>query len=327
MDNLKGISAVAFSAAAIGLWISGSDDVKKPLAAPLKDPAGDLTNRKTLPTHQTGVRSIFGLLKRTYAEFAEDRIPAVAGGITFFVLLALFPAIASVVSLYGLIGQRRDTADQLTHLGGFLPGGAVSVLGDELHRLTTQKPAELGTGFLIGLGIALWSSSGGIKALVDGLNIAYEVRETRSFIRLTLLALLFTAIAVMFMIVAVGLSTIVPSLIQALPLSDVTQTLLNILCWPLGYLACALLLAVVYRFAPARGSVKWQWITWGSGIASALWIGGTALFSWYVQNYGSYNRTYGALGSAVGFLTWIWLSLVILLSGAELNRELERKSE
>lgn len=263
---------------------------------------------------------LWRFVARVYEEFSQDRIPTVAGGITFFALLALFPAIGSAVSLYGLFADRASIAHDLDLVTDFLPGGAITILKAELGRLSAQPNDTLSLAFLGSSLVALWSASGGFKALVDGLNVAYEVPETRSFLRLSINALLFTAAAILFAASAIYLGLIVPDMTQGGPV----VTLLQVLVWPASFLACTLILAVVYRFGPNRTHPKWRWITWGSATSSLLWLAGTRLFTWYVEHFGSYNRVYGDLGAAVGFLTWLWLSLVILLLGAEINCELER---
>jgi len=264
---------------------------------------------------------LWKFLTRVYAEFSQDRIPTVAGGITFFALLALFPAIGSVVSLYGLFSDRASIAHDLDLVSGFLPGGAITILKNELARLSAQPGQTLSLALLGSSLIALWSASGGFKALVDGLNVAYEVSETRSFLRLSVNALIFTGAAILFAAAGIYLGLVVPDMTAAGP----GVLMLKVLAWPASFLACTLVLAVVYRFGPDRRHPKWRWITWGSATSSLLWLAGTQLFSWYVEHFGSYNRVYGDLGAAVGFLTWLWLSLVILLLGAEINCELERE--
>src|SRR4051812_281098 len=265
------------------------------------------------------------IVARVYSEFAEDRIPAVAGGITFFFLLALFPAVASIVSLYGLFADRKSIVEGLNMVSGFLPGGAVTVLRTEILRLVAQKPQALGLTFFISMIVALWSASGGVKALLDGLNIAFETKENRSFLRITANALIFTVIGAILTSVAIFLVVQLNELILRLPHSQLLGTAFQIVAWPIGFFLCSLVLSVIYRYGPNRTHTPWHWITWGSALAAAAWLAGTLLFSWYVQNFGRYNRTYGDLGSAVGFLTWVWLSLVILLTGAEIICEIERR--
>ena len=265
-----------------------------------------------------------GIAKRTLAEIVADRIPFVAAGVTFFILLALFPAIASVVSLYGLFADRASIAHLVDHAAAFLPGGAVTVLDAELHRLIAQKPGKLNLAFLIGFVIAVWSASGGITALADGLNVAYELRETRSFLRLTAHALVATAACVLFAACMTELAVVLPAMAQHFAFPGAMARLYSILRWPAVFLVCVLMLDVFYTLGPNRRPIRWQWVSWGSAAASLLWILGTLLFGWYVRNFGSYDRVYGDLGAAVGFLTWIWISLMILLAGAELNCEIAR---
>lgn len=281
--------------------------------------AADTASRRV--EQEGGSRALWAFATRVYSEFSEDRIPTVAGGITFFALLALFPAIGSVVSLYGMFSDPASIAHDVDRVSGFLPGGAVTILKAELTRLTAQPGKTLSLAIVMSSLIALWSASGGFKALVDGLNVAYEVRETRSFLKLSVNALVFTVASILFAAAAIYLSVIVPDGKQ----DDPAAFALQILVWPASFAVCALVLAVVYRFGPNRRHPEWRWITWGSATASLLWLAGTRLFTWYVEHFGSYNRVYGDLGAAVGFLTWLWLSLVILLLGAEINCELERE--
>jgi len=262
--------------------------------------------------------------QRTYAEFFADSIPTVAGGITFFAFLALFPGIASVMSLYGFFADRASVAHNLDLVSGFLPGGAVTVLRAELLRLKAQDLDTPNFAFFASTAIALWSASGGFKALIEGLNVAYEVKETRGFLTLSRNALIFTIAAVLFAVLGISLGLALPAWVVSSDAERWVRIAVHIVAWPISFFAGTLVLALIYRFGPDRKNVKWRWITWGSATASLLWLLGTLLFTWYVGHYGSYDRVYGNLGAAVGFLTWVWLSLVILLLGAEINCELER---
>lgn len=259
--------------------------------------------------------------KRVVAEFFNDSIPTVAGGITFFVLLALFPAVGSIVSIYGFFADRSDITRHLATYAGFLPEGAITVLRSELERVASRPPAVLGMGFVISTLIALWSASGGYKALVEGLNVAFEVRETRSFIKLSLNAMVFTAGAALLFLAALFLSIAAPVAISQT--SPNLRGIYDLVVWPLSFILCVLVLAGIYRMGPDR-TVKGSWVTWGSATASLLWLSGTQVFTWYAQNYGSYNDVYGQLGALVGFLTWVWLTLMIVLLGAEINCEVEK---
>ena len=278
-----------------------------------------------LPTYHRERRSWIALCREIYQEFSEDRIPAVAGGVTFFFLIALFPALASIVSIYGLFADRGSIIDQLNLLSGFLPGGAVSVLAADIRRLTAQKPATLNVTFGIGFVLALWSTSGGIKALIDALNIAFERKDTRSFIRLTVNAIVLALGAVVTGSLAIYAGVEWQAVTKRLPPNNEIHMLVTISVWPLAFLLCSTAFSLIYRYGADRARTPWRWLTWGSSCASIAWLLGTMLFGWYVQNYGSYDRTYGDLGAVVGFLTWIWLSMVILLAGAEITNVVDER--
>jgi membrane protein len=267
---------------------------------------------------------IAALAKRIYFEFSEDRIPAVAGGITFFFLLAIFPAIACVVALYGLFDDRSSLLEELQMVSGFLPGGAISVISTELKRLSAAKPATLDLTFSFGFIAAVWSASGGVKSIIDGLNIAFETTETRSFLKLTINTLVLTFLVATLAAGAIYLNVALQRFIS-FQHSITMQTAYNILVWPLGFCVCSSVISVIYRYGPDGVRTPWRWITWGSTFAALFWLLGTWLFTWYAQNFGSYDRTYGVLGGAVGFLTWVWLSIVLLLTGAEIVCELDWK--
>lgn len=262
---------------------------------------------------------------RVWSEFWEDRILTIAAGITFFGLLALFPAIASVVSLYGLFADRASIGQVLHTLSPYLPGGAVTVLDQDLHRLVAEKPIRLNIAFFLGSAIALWSASGGISALIDGLDIAFETRETRSFLKMTRDALLFTVAGIIAGALAAWCVAVIPLAIHRSPYARFFHILFEILRWPAAFGLSSFFFALIYRVGPDRKTIPPHWITWGSSIGATLWIFGTLLFSWYVQYYGTYDRTYGSLGAVVGFLTWIWISLVFLLLGGEIDCEIERR--
>ena len=266
------------------------------------------------------------ILHATYLQFDRDRILEVAAGATFFILLAIFPAFASIVTVYGFLADRATIAHDIAMVSRFLPRGAIIVLNGELHRLIAQKIPALGLTFMLSSLIALWGASGGVKALVHGLNVAYEANETRGFIRLSLTALLLAGISIIFCALAMLLAGLLPHILQLLPYRSLWRAALPALSWPIAYGFSLLLLTALYNYGPCRPRHD-SWVTWGAVIASGFWLLGTLLFKWYVQHFGNFDRVYGSLGAVVGFLTWIWLSLVIILFGAELNRELERRKQ
>jgi membrane protein len=258
---------------------------------------------------------------RTLKAFGDDRIPTAAAGITFYMLLAIFPALSAFVSLYGLVSDVADARRQVLDLAGLLPGGAVNILGDELMRLTSANHGALGLAFVVSLATSIWSSNAGAKALIEGLNVAYEAREKRNFVHLTLVSLSFTVGVIVLGVCGIGFVVAAPALLQDAGLAEPTG--LGLLRWPAFLVLATVLLSIVYRFGPCRGDPHWRWITPGGIFAATAWLLMSSLFSWYVANFGHYNKTYGSLGAIVGFLTWIWISLMVVLLGAEFNSELE----
>ena len=264
--------------------------------------------------------------KRVFTDIGEDRVMAEAAAVTYYALLAIFPAIAALISLYGLIADPADIAKHLTSLGGMVPAGGMQIITDQIKSLTSAPHNALGFGAIFGLLTTLWSANAGIKSLFDSLNAVYEERETRSFLHRTWLSLAFTVGTLVFIILALTAVAVVPAVLQFVYLGALADTLLSLGRWPLMLGAIMLFLAMVYRYGPSRAKAKWRWISWGSAFASVLFIVASAAFSWYAANFGSYNKTYGSLGAAIGFMTWIWISTIIVLVGAELNAELEHQT-
>jgi membrane protein len=263
------------------------------------------------------------ILKRTFAEVNADRVLAVAGGVTFYGLLSLFPAITVLVSLYGLLADRESIAGHLGMLGTVLPEGAMSIISEQVARIAAAGGTGLSLAAIIGTLIALWSANAAMKAMMDALNIAYDTEETRSFLRLNLVSLAFTLSAIVGLIVLFAGIAAVPVLLDLVWLGATADVLIWAGRWPVIFLMVILALAVLYRFAPDRPNVRWRWVTPGSFIAALGLLALSMLFSWYAANIGKFNETYGSLGAVIGFMTWMWLSATIILAGAELNAEVE----
>ena len=266
------------------------------------------------------------ILWRVYERFSRDRILLVAAGVTFYALLAFFPAIAALVSLYGLFADPSTVTKHLADLSGILPGGAMDLISDQVKRITSKGSGTLGFAFFSGLAISLWSANAGMKAIFDALNVVYEEEEKRSFVALTLQALACTLGALVFFLLTLGAVVVLPVVLKVLPFGNVVEWLLTILRWPILYGVVVLGLACIYRYGPSRDKAQWRWLTWGSVLAAAVWLVVSMLFSWYVANFGTYNETYGSLGAAVGFMTWVWLSTTVVLVGAEINAEMEHQT-
>ncbi|MBS0334315.1 MAG: YihY/virulence factor BrkB family protein [Proteobacteria bacterium] len=267
-------------------------------------------------------RTPLAIATRTLKEFAEDRIPAVAAGAAFFALLALFPALGVFVSLYGLVADVADAQRHIVALSGLLPAGGVTVLGDQMTRLAAAPKSSLGVTFAISLVLSLVSANAGVKGLIGGLNIALEVRERRNFAVLNLVSLGFTLGAILVAVMAMLAVSAAPEVLARVGLGGWAAA--SWLRWPAMIALSAISISGLYRFAPSHEHARRRWITPGGAFAALAWASMSLAFSVYVGHFGTYDRTYGSLGALAGFMTWIWLSLIVVLLGAELNCELDR---
>ncbi|HJZ21929.1 MAG TPA: YihY/virulence factor BrkB family protein, partial [Bradyrhizobium sp.] len=247
-------------------------------------------------------------------------------GVVFFGLLAVFPAVTALVSCYGLFANPSTVGDNLQTLSLMLPDGSFQIVRDQIGRVLAKGNTALGATFLLGLALALWSANAGVKAVIDALNVVYEEREKRSFVRLNLLSLSFTVggiAALLMMVVAV---VAVPLALGHVGLAPQSRAIVSLARWPLLFLILLAALGILYRFGPSRRAARWQWLTVGTVAAAVLWIAGSALLSWYLSNFANYDATYGSLGAAIGLMMWMWMSAIIVLFGAELNSEIEHQT-
>lgn len=264
---------------------------------------------------------------RVYDGIQDDRVFLVAAGVTFYALLALFPATAAIVSLYSLFADASTINEHLRLVSGFLPDGALEVIGDQIKRIASNGQTTLGATFLGTLALSLWGANAGTKSVFDALNVIYKEREKRSFFQLTLRSLVFTLGSIVLVLVALAGIVVIPVALKLLGIpEDSGPALLALLRWPLLYLVVLFALACLYRYGPSRTHPQWRWVTWGSAIAGGLWIAASLLLSWYVANFGNYNATYGSLGAVIGFMIWMWVSTIIVLIGGEINAEMEHQT-
>src|ERR1700720_2935402 len=266
------------------------------------------------------------ILLRVYRGISENRILLVAAGVTFYALLAIFPGIAALISIYGLFTDPASVANHLDTIANVAPGGAIDLLREEMTRLASQGGTTLGVSFLVSLAISLWTANSGVKAIFDALNIVYGEDEKRSFLKLNAITLSVTLGIVVFILLTRAANVAVPVALTYIPLPGVTVLVVKIGRWPILFALVTTALAVLYKYGPSRTEPRWRWITWGSVSAAMVWLAASALFSWYVASFGSYNKTYGSLGAVVGFMTWIWISIIFVLLGAKLNAEMENKA-
>jgi membrane protein len=263
---------------------------------------------------------------RTYTQIGDDRLLAVAAGAVFYMLLALFPAITALVSLYGLLTDPATINDHISLLQGVMPEGAIAIVKEQVTRLSETSSGALGLGFFLGLVLALWSANAGMKAIIDALNVVYDEREKRSFVKLTWVALAFTLGGLAFIILALGAVVVFPLVLAWLGFESRSAELIAVLRWPALLVIVTLALGVLYRYGPSRTPPRWQWLSVGTALAALGWLTVSALFSWYLSNFAHYDATYGSLGAAIGLMMWLWLSVIVVLIGGELNAEIEHQT-
>lgn len=271
-------------------------------------------------------KGLYDVLWRVAHEVSNDRVAFVAAGVTFYLLLALFPALGAIVALYGLLADPVDIAQHLGTLAYAIPPGGFAILEAQVRELVQMRDATLSLAFFIGFAIALWSARNGTLALFDAMNVAYEEVEKRGFLRLNLIAIIFTLCAMVALILMISIAAALPAILRVALLDPTDETVVLVTGWSLVVVAALTGAAVVYRVGPSRQPAKFRWLTWGSIFATTAWIVMSLVYAWYLNNLADYAASYGALGGLVGFLIWLWLSVTLLIVGAELNAELEHQT-
>lgn len=267
------------------------------------------------------------IITRVWTQIGKDRVVAVAAGVTFYALLAIFPMITALVSIYGFVADPVTINEHLRAMSSVLPGGAIDIVAEQVTRIASQPRGQLGFGFVIGLAVTLWSANAGMKAIFDALNVAYGEDEKRSFFRLNLQSMTFTILAVAGAILAMLSVVVLPPALEFIGVGSAAKSLVTVARWPILVVALMGALALLYRYGPSREEPQWKWLSPGAIVAAFVWFAASLAFSFYAQNFGSYNETYGSLGAAIGFMTWIWISVTIVLVGAEINAEAEHQTE
>ena len=249
----------------------------------------------------------------------KDRIFAVSAGVAFYGLLSLVPGIAALISIYGLFTTRATIVNQISTIARVLPPEIASIIGDQAMRIANQPAQTLGLAVVISFALSLWSSNSATKSTFDALNVAFETRERRGTIGLNLQTISFTAATLVLALLAIVASVVLPHLFKFIYLGPLVETLLKTLTWPIFLIIVSLAIATLYRFGPCHSHPKWRWATPGVAFATLSWGGMSLLFSWYAASFGKFNETYGSLGAAAVLMTWLWLSALLILIGAEMD--------
>jgi len=279
-----------------------------------------------LPT-QIPARGWVQVTKRAFKESSVDNVGIMAGGISYAAFLAIFPALIAGISLFGLVADPATIAQQAEGVLAALPQEAQPLIRDQITSLTQTSSSALSISLVVSILLALWTASGGTSSLMTGINVAYDETESRNFLKLRGTALLLTLGAIIFVLLTLALVAVVPAVLNALNLGTFINIIVQVIRWVLLVALIVVALAVVYRVAPDRDSPQFKWTSVGALVAAALWVLGSLAFSLYVNNFGSYNKTYGTLAGVVILLLWLYLTSYIVLLGAEINAESEKQTK
>jgi membrane protein len=272
-----------------------------------------------------------GILKRTVLEFKDDNCTDWAAALTYYGVLAMFPAAVALLSLVGLFGDPRQTTDALLGVVDSLgPATATDTFAEPVRQIASQEQAA-GFALVFGLLGALWSASGYVGAFGRASNAIYEVEEGRPFYKLRPVQLLVTLVCVLLVALVAAALVVTGPLAQAIGdavgIGDAAVTAWDIAKWPVLALIVSAIFSLLYYATPNVQQPKFRWFTWGGLLALVVWVIASALFALYVSNFSSYNKTYGSLAAVIVFLVWLWISNLAVLFGAEFNAELERGRE
>lgn len=267
----------------------------------------------------------WAILKRTWSEAGGKNLGLIASGIAFHAFLAFVPLLTAAVLSYGLVAAPEQVAHHIAALANLMPQGLTGLIGNQLQNIVDTAGPTAGFGLLLSLAIALYGAMRGSGGIITALNLVFDVKESRSFLRWIGIALAITfGLILVFIVASLGIS-VLGFLEDLLPVGGVARVVLLIAFWLAAAALVSLVIALTYRFAPNRTEDGWRWFTPGSALATVVWVAATFAFAFFVRNFGSYNAIYGSLGAVIIFLTWLYLSAYILLFGAELNQVLEQR--
>lgn len=283
--------------------------------------------RSALRPTRIPFKGMLDVLVRMWHRQAHLNLGLIAAGIAFYGLLSLFPGITAAVAFAGTFLDPEMLVENSDEITTLLPDAARTIVMGQLRDVANADSSTLSFAALFSLGIALYSASKAVANFIAGLNFIYEEKETRNFFLVKALTIVLTAFLIIGLLTAIIVVAAIPVVAAIVGDFGLVDDLVMFLRWPFLFLMGAFGIAVLYRLGPNRRSARWRWLTPGAFIACALWVSGSFGFSLYVQSFGSYNETFGALGGVIILLTWLWLSAFIVLLGALLDAELEAQTE
>lgn len=266
------------------------------------------------------------IVLRVKDDISKDHLQVVAAGVAFYFFLALFPAFSAVVSIYGLLVEPAEVQQQMDQMTRLLPEQAREMLSGILNNIAGKSDSTLGWSLVLSLLFSLWSANKGTTALFEGTNIAYSQLDERGFLKKKAITLLFTLGGIVTGILSMALVVAFPAIVDSIPLPSTISGLINWLRWPLLALIIMLALVLIYKIAPYRSRPRYKWVGWGAVIATLLWLIVSLLFSYYMNNFGNFDKTYGTFTAVIILMLWFFLTAFIILIGAEINSEMEHQT-
>ncbi|HJU17091.1 MAG TPA: YihY/virulence factor BrkB family protein [Stellaceae bacterium] len=289
-------------------------------------PAEDGHGRSAARPSEIPRRGWRDILKRAATGVSEKNLSLASAGAAFYAFLAIPSALTALVALYGLVFNPADVGKQVAAMQGMMPHEAIGLISTQLKSVTSHSAQTLGISFVISILVALWGAMSGTTSMMSALNMAYGEEEKRSLVKYYLTALALTVAAIVFVVIALALVAVLPAVLGMLPFGGFSQWLATVVRWPVLIVLVLLALAALFRYAPSRDEPKWRWVSWGAVAAAILWVIGSVLFSLYVGQFATYNKTYGSLGAVVVLMMWLYVSSFAVLLGAELNAEIEHQT-
>ncbi|WP_116653456.1 YihY/virulence factor BrkB family protein [Pelagibacterium sediminicola] len=282
--------------------------------------AEEFTAHKPVAIGWRGWKAIIG---RTIRSMSDKDTSLRCAGVAFFGFLSIFPAIAIVVLMVGILGDHDVLRGELARLSAFMPEMSFSLILNQLDSVMSQPPSGLGIGLAMSIVVALWSGSRGVDALIHAASVAYHERTERKFVTSVLLSFAVTVLGALFMIIALGLIAAIPIITRLSPIPGTSEQLALLLRWPVLLALSVMAFALLYRFTVNRRAARLRWIWPGATLASVLWLIASLLFSLYVEYFGEFEATFGSIAATVVLLFWLYISALIFVLGATLNAEIE----
>jgi len=271
-------------------------------------------------------KGLLDVAARIWQRQDDSNLSLIAAGIAFFGLLSLFPSITASVALAGIVMDRDLIVENSAAFAAVLPDAAQNIIMGQLREVVSAGDATLGFAVLIAIGLALYSASKAINHFITGLNVVYEQDETRNFLEIKALTLALTLLVIVTFVLALATVAVLPIIARFVGVVPMVSDIIMIVRWPTLFVIGATAIAIIYRFGPDRKAAKWRWVTPGAVVACLMWVAGSIGFSIYLQSFGTYQQTFGALGGVIILLTWLWLSAFVVLLGALIDAELEAQT-